>query len=156
MFGLFKRKAREVQAPVDGEVVPLEEVDDEVFSQKMVGDGIAIKPIGEFFCAPIDGKISKIFATNHAYSIKGTKDLEVMVHIGLESVALNGAGFKRLVEEGAHVTAGTPIIQVDMSILKEAKSTITPVIIAEGSSVGTLEKKMGIVKQGDTIMEVHK
>jgi glucose-specific phosphotransferase system IIA component len=156
MFGLFQRKVREVHAPVDGEVVALEEVEDEVFSQKMLGDGVAIKPIGRLFCAPIDGKVTKIFPTNHAYSIQNPKDLEVMVHIGLESVALQGEGFTRLVEEGSEVKAGTPIIEVDMEVLKQCKSTITPMVLLEGSSVGSLEKKMGIVKQGDTVMKVGK
>ncbi|WP_295421058.1 PTS glucose transporter subunit IIA [Sulfurovum sp.] len=156
MFGFLKRKIREVKAPVDGEVVALESVDDEVFSQKMVGDGVAIKPISNVFTAPISGKVSKIFSTNHAYSIKSDKDLEVMVHIGLDTVALNGAGFERLVKEGDVVACGDPVIRVDMETLREhAKDTITPVIIADGSDVKSIEKKLNIVKNGDVIMEVH-
>jgi len=119
MFGFFKRKVREVKSPVDGEVVSLESVDDEVFSQKLVGDGVAIRPVSNLFTAPITGKVSKIFSTNHAYSIKSDKDLEVMVHIGLDTVDLNGAGFERLVKEGDFVTCGDPIIKVDMDILKQ-------------------------------------
>ena len=67
MFGFFKRKIREVKAPSDGILVALEEVDDEVFSSKMAGDGVAIIPIGGLFVAPIDGVISKIFSTNQNY-----------------------------------------------------------------------------------------
>ncbi len=154
MFGFLKRKVREIKAPVDGEVIALERVDDEVFSQKLVGDGVAIKPLSNVFTAPISGKVSKIFSTNHAYSIKSDKDLEVMVHIGLDTVALNGAGFERLVKEGEQVACGDAIIKVDMEALKKAKDTITPVIISDSSDVKQIEKKFKIVKSGDVIMEV--
>jgi len=149
------RKKREIYAPVDGQVVDITEVDDEVFAQKMVGDGVAVKPAGEIFCAPISGVVSKIFSTNHAYSIKSDKDLEVMVHIGLETVALQGKGFERIVEEGARVVAGDPVIKADIAYLSEhAKSTISPIVVMESSDVRKIEKKLRIVKQGDIIMEV--
>jgi glucose-specific phosphotransferase system IIA component len=156
MFGFLKRKVREVKAPVDGEVVALESVNDKVFSQKLVGDGVAIKPISNVFTAPISGKVSKIFSTNHAYSVKSNKDLEVMVHIGLDTVSLNGAGFERLVKEGDEVECGDAIIRVDLDMLREhAKDTITPVIISDGSDVKNIDKKLNIVKNGDVIMEVN-
>ncbi len=156
MFGLFKRKVREVHAPVDGQVVDITEVPDEVFAGKMVGDGVAVNPVSDTFCAPIEGVVSKIFSTNHAFSIKSDKDLEVMVHIGLETVALEGKGFERLVEEGAKVAAGDPVIKADLAYIAEhAKSTITPIVIAETSDVKKIEKKLRIVKQGDVVMEVE-
>jgi glucose-specific phosphotransferase system IIA component len=155
MFGFLKRKTREINSPVDGEVVEIESVDDEVFSSKMVGDGVAIIPVSDIFCAPIDGKISKIFSTNHAYSIKSEKDLEVMVHIGLETVALKGKGFERLVNEGDEVRAGAPVIRADLSYIKEhAKDIVTPVIISDESDIKEIEKKYRVVKSGDLIMEV--
>ena len=156
MFGLFKRKVREVHAPVDGQVVDITEVPDEVFAGKMVGDGVAINPVSDTFCAPIEGVVSKIFSTNHAFSIKSDKDLEVMVHIGLETVALDGKGFERLVEEGTQVSAGDPVIKADLAYIAEhAKSTITPIVIAETSDVKKIEKKLRVVKQGDVVMEVE-
>ena len=155
MFGFLKRKTRTIYAPVDGQVVALESVDDEVFSQKMVGDGVAIMPMSNKFTAPIDGVVSKIFSTNHAYSIKSTKDLEVMVHIGLETVALDGKGFTRIAHEGDEVKAGDVIIEVDLAHIKEhAKDIITPVIVLEESDVKEIDKKLNIVKNGDMIMEV--
>ena len=156
MFGLLKRKVREIYAPVDGQVVDITEVPDEVFAGRMVGDGVAVNPVGDTFCAPIDGVVSKIFSTNHAFSIKSDKDLEVMVHIGLETVALVGKGFERLVEEGTQVAAGDPVIKADLAYIAEhAKSTVTPIVIAETSDVKKIEKKLRIVKQGDMIMEVQ-
>ena len=156
MFGFLKRKQREVFAPVDGQVVALDQVEDEVFSQGLAGDGVAIKPVSDTFSAPISGRVTKIFGTNHAYSIKSDKDLEVMVHIGLDTVNLKGEGFERLVEEGDRVEAGDPIIKADLAYLGEhAKDTITPVLVMEESDVKTIEKKFKIVKSGDLIMEVN-
>ncbi len=155
MFGFLKRKVREIKSPVDGQVVALESVKDEVFSQKLVGDGVAIIPMSNIFTAPIDGVVSKIFSTNHAYSIKSPKDLEVMVHIGLDTVALEGKGFERIANEGETVKAGDPIIRVDLAYVREyAKDIITPIIILEKSDVKNIDKKLTIVKAGDMIMEV--
>ena len=156
MFGFLKRKQREIKAPVDGQVIALEDVDDEVFSQGMAGDGVAIKPITGEFTAPISGRVSKIFTTNHAYSIKSDKDLEILVHIGLDTVALGGKGFERVAQEGDEVEAGDVIIKADLSYLSEhAKDTVTPIIITDDSDVKSIDKKLNIVKAGDIIMEVN-
>lgn len=156
MFGFLKRKVRDIYAPVDGQIVALESVDDEVFSQKMVGDGVAVIPVSNAFTAPIDGMVSKIFSTNHAYSIKSDKDLEVMVHIGLETVGLDGKGFTRIANEGDKVKAGDVIIEADLAYIKaHAKDIITPIIITDESDVKEIEKKYAIVKVGDKIMEVN-
>ena len=155
MFGFLKRKVREIHSPVDGRVVDIENVDDAVFAQKLAGDGVAIEPVGDIFKAPIDGIITKIFSTNHAYSIQSKKDLEVMVHIGLDTVALQGKGFERLVNEGERVKAGDSIIKVDLDyITKNAKSIITPIIITDSSEYKNIEKRLGVVKSEDIIMEV--
>ena len=156
MFGFLKRKPREIKAPIDGMLIPIEEVDDEVFSAKMAGDGIAIMPIGDTFVAPIDGVITKIFSTNHAFSIKSKQDLEVLVHIGLETVALKGEGFERLAQEGDEVTAGTPIIKVDLNYIKDnAKDIVTPILVTDESKFDAIDKNDNVVKSGDPIMEVH-
>ena len=156
MFGFLKRKVREIKSPVDGQVVALESVDDEVFSGKMAGDGVAIIPMSNIFTAPIDGIVTKIFSTNHAFSIKSEKDLEVMVHIGLDTVALEGKGFDRLVKEGDSVKAGDDIIRVDLAYIKEhAKDIVTPVIISDESDVKSIEKRLVVVKSQDVIMEVN-
>jgi len=155
MFGFLKRKIRDLNSPVDGQVVALESVPDEVFSQRMVGDGVAIIPLSNLFTAPIDGVITKIFSTNHAYSIKSNKDLEVMVHIGLDTVALEGKGFTSIANEGDTVKAGDVIIEVDLDYIREhAKDIITPIIITDESDIKSIEKKLAIVKSQDKIMEV--
>ncbi len=155
MFGFLKRKKRDVFAPVDGQLMDLGSVDDEVFAQRMAGDGVAILPVGEIFTAPIDGVITKIFSTNHAYSVKSKQDLEVLVHIGLETVALKGEGFERLAEEGDEVKAGDPIIKADLNYIKEhAKDIITPILITDESKYEAIDKNTNVVITGDAIMEV--
>jgi len=156
MFGFLKRKPRVIHAPIDGQLLDIESVDDEVFSQKMAGDGLAIYPIGDIFRAPIDGVISKIFSTNHAFSIKNSKDLEVLVHIGLETVALKGEGFERLAKEGDEVKVGDPIIKVDLNYIKaNAKDIVTPILITDESKFDNIDKNDNVVKSGDAIMEVN-
>ncbi len=155
MFGLFKRKVRHICAPVDGRVVDITEVPDEVFAQKLAGDGVAIEPAGELICAPVSGEVVKLFETGHAFIIRSDKALEVLVHIGIDTVALQGKGFEKLVEEGAAVEVGTPIVRVDLAYLKqEGKSVMTPVLIGEESEYKEIVKRLSIVKQGDEIMEV--
>jgi len=155
MFGFLKKKVKEIKSPADGEIIDIESVNDEVFSQKMVGDGVAIIPTSSKFTAPIDGVVSKIFPTNHAYSIKGKKALEVMVHIGLDTVTLEGRGFTRIAQEGDEVKAGDLIIEVDLAYIKEhAKDIVTPIIISDESDVKELSKKLMVVKNQDVIIEV--
>ncbi len=156
MFGFLNRKSREIKSPVDGRVIDIESVDDEVFAQKLAGDGVAIEPMSDIFVAPIDGIITKIFSTKHAYSIQSDKDLEVMVHIGLDTVALGGKGFEALVNEGDRVKAGDSIIKVDLDYIRQnAKSTITPIIITDSSEYKSITKRLNIVKAEDIIMEVR-
>ena len=156
MFGLFRAKGVEVAAPISGEVVALESVDDAVFSQKMVGDGLAIIPVGHSFGAPVSGTISKLFSTKHAYIIRHESDLEVMVHIGLDTVDLKGEGFEALVKEGDMVERGDTIIRADLDRIKSlGKEIVTPVIVSEMGAFKTLKKKSGYVAKDDIIMEVR-
>lgn len=155
MFGLFKAKAIEIAAPVTGEVVAIESVNDEVFSQKMAGDGIAIIPSDGSFGAPIDGEVVKIFSTGHAYMIRGEKGIEVMVHIGLDTVTLKGDGFSTVASEGDRVKAGDTIVRADLErIIALGKETVTPVIVSEMGRYESIDKKSGAVVKGNLVMEV--
>ena len=148
LFNLFKGKDDKkdfdgkIFAPLNGKIVPVEEVPDAVFAEKMVGDGIAIEPSGgDLILAPIDGKVEKIFDTNHAFSIVTDSGIELFVHFGIDTVQLEGKGFERLVEEGKTVKKGTPIIKYDYEFLKaNAKTVITPVIISNIDEFAGLEK----------------
>jgi PTS system glucose-specific IIA component len=150
MFGFFKKSIL-VYAPVDGEVKELSSVNDEVFSSKMAGDGVAIVPECELFTSPIEGKITRIFPTKHAFSVEN-KGIEILVHIGLDTVELKGEGFKLLSSEGSHVTVGDPIVEVDLEYLKsKGKDIITPIVVTDKS---IKDIKLGKKKRGDLIYKI--
>ncbi len=118
-------------APVSGEVVALEQVPDEAFASKAVGEGVAIKPTDKTVVAPLAGTVVKIFNTNHAFCLESADGVEIVVHMGLDTVALEGKGFKRLVEEGATVAAGDPVLEMDLDFLNaNARSMISPVVVS--------------------------
>ena len=155
MFGIFKAKKQMILSPADGDVVELSEVEDEVFSQKMAGEGIALIPRSNTFVAPVSGTITKIFSTNHAFSIKTKTGLEVMVHIGLDTVALNGEGFKRLAQEGDKVSVGKPIILADLDFISsQGKEIITPIVINHEKELSITSDKVRTIREGDNLLEV--
>jgi glucose-specific phosphotransferase system IIA component len=140
---------------MDGDVVALEEVPDEVFSKGLSGDGMAIVPLSGTVVAPIDGVVSRIFPTNHAFLISKKNGIEVMVHIGLDTVELKGEGFERLIEEGVTVSAGTPIISVNLDYLESrGKSIVTPVLINCEKNIEIDKYKIGTIREGELLMEV--
>src|SRR5436305_13122051 len=95
-----------VLAPLDGTVVGLEDVPDEVFAQKMAGDGVAIDPSGSVAVAPISGDLVKLFPGGHAFGISTSEGVELIVHIGLDTIELKGEGFENIATEGQQVKAG--------------------------------------------------
>ncbi len=118
-------------APVSGEIVAIEAVPDEAFASKAVGDGLAISPTSSTVVAPIAGTVVKIFNTNHAFCLETDNGVEIVVHMGLDTVALSGKGFTRLIEEGASVTAGQPVLDMDLAFLSaNARSMISPVVVS--------------------------
>ncbi|MBC8944291.1 N-acetylglucosamine-specific PTS transporter subunit IIBC [Xenorhabdus indica] len=120
-----------LMAPVTGELVKLEDVPDEAFSSKLVGDGIAIKPTSDTVFSPISGTVVKVFDTNHALCIEADDGVEVIIHMGIDTVSLQGKGFERLVEEGVKVTVGEPLLKLDLEYLNtHAKSMISPIVIS--------------------------
>ncbi len=150
--------AIEIIAPLSGEIVNIEDVPDVVFAEKIVGDGIAIKPSGDKMVAPVNGTIGKIFETNHAFSIESDDGVELFVHFGIDTVELKGEGFKRVAEEGQAVKVGDTIIEFDLALLEEkAKSTLTPVVISNMDEIKELNKLSGTVSVSDsTILRVTK
>ncbi|MGG5369342.1 PTS sugar transporter subunit IIA [Enterococcus sp. AZ196] len=132
MFGLFKSKINEIMTPVNGMVVGLKEVNDPVFSGKMMGEGFAVKPSDGKICAPVKGRIKSIFPTLHALTMETEDGLDVLIHIGLDTVELNGGGFSSIIQEGQKVKAGDPLVQVDLAFLaKNDKDDIVIVVLPE-------------------------
>ncbi|WJD04722.1 glucose-specific PTS transporter subunit IIBC [Staphylococcus aureus] len=145
-----------VHAPLTGEVTPLSEVPDQVFSEKMMGDGIAIKPSQGEVRAPFNGKVQMIFPTRHAIGLVSDSGLELLIHIGLDTVKLNGEGFTLHVEEGQEVKQGDLLINFDLDYIRNhAKSDITPIIVTQGN-ITNLDFKQGEhgnISFGDQLFE---
>ena len=141
-------------APLSGQAVPLEQVPDDVFSQKILGDGIAIIPADGKLYAPVDGEIASIAETLHAYGFTSENGMEILVHVGLDSVALKGEGFKSHVQLGDKVKKGQLIAEVDLKFLEsKGVPTITPVLICEGAEDLKMNTVTGNVKAGkDTVI----
>lgn len=149
----------ELVSPITGDVVALDQVPDEAFASKAVGDGVAVKPTDKIVVSPAAGTIVKIFNTNHAFCLETEKGAEIVVHMGIDTVALEGKGFKRLVEEGAQVSAGQPILEMDLDYLNEnARSMISPVVCSNIDDFsGLIIKAQGHVVAGQTpLYEIKK
>jgi PTS system N-acetylglucosamine-specific IIC component len=145
-------------SPITGEVVALAQVPDEAFASGAVGEGVAIRPTQKTVVAPANGVVVKIFNTNHAFCLETESGAEVVVHIGLDTVALNGQGFTRLVEEGATVKAGQPVLELDLDYLNgNARSMISPVVVSnmEDYSGLTLLAGESVVAGESKLFEIH-
>lgn len=135
MFEFLKKKKVEKNnilkfvSPAKGKTIPLSEVPDPVFAQKMAGDGLAIIPEDDIIVAPVHGEISLIFGTKHAFAMTLENGIELLIHIGLETVSLNGEGFEQLVEIGTKVKAGMPIIKVNKEFIKSKGCLLTTMIL---------------------------
>ncbi|MDN5342513.1 MULTISPECIES: PTS sugar transporter subunit IIA [Oceanotoga] len=156
MFGIFKKSDKvELYSPISGKSIPIEQTPDQVFSEKIAGDGIAINPEEGLVVSPCKGEILQIFKTNHAIAIKEENGLEILVHLGVDTVNLEGKGFERIAEVGQKVKVGDPLIKMDLEFLKEnAKSIICPIIITNMDKVGNIERNYGNLKRGQRITKI--
>jgi glucose-specific phosphotransferase system IIA component len=157
MFGFLKRNFKLV-APISGKVIELSQVQDEIFSQKMAGDGIAIDAIGDVVVAPANGDITFIFKTNHAFGMTLDNGVDVLIHVGIDTVALAGEGFKRIAQEGQSVKAGDPIIELNKEfILERGCSLISPVLITNADYIKFMDYSVGKnVKAGKEVVLEYK
>ena len=131
-MGLFVKKKKEtlIYSPIKGKVMEIAKTPDPVFAEKMMGDGVVIFPNDTSLYAPVDGKIKVLFPTKHAIGIETNGGIEVLIHIGIDSVKLNGKGFYPLVKEGDWVSKGDKLMDFDLEMLeKEAVSSAIPVLI---------------------------
>ena len=127
-------REEELVAPINGQVVPLSDVKDEVFSSGSMGKGIAIEPQEGKVCSPLDGEVVMVFPTGHAIGLKSTNGAEVMIHIGMDTVELEGKGFTTLVKKGQAVKKGDPLIKFDMEAIKKAGFKLTTPIVVTNSN----------------------
>jgi len=145
----------DVLAPLDGTVIDLETVPDEVFAQKMVGDGVAIAPSGQVAVAPVAGTLVKLFPGGHAFGIATSDGFELIVHLGLDTIELKGQGFENIATEGQLVQAGTPIVRFDRTVIERmGKVMLSPVVSTGNGSI--IRRASGEVRAGRDVLFVLK
>lgn len=142
----------ELVAPLTGILVPIEQVPDPVFAKKMVGEGISIDPLDNVLVAPVAGEVADLQPTGHAITIRSDAGLEVLLHIGLDTVRMVGEGFHPRVREGDRVEVGTPLIEFDLDLVaRNAKSLLTQMVIANSELIATLTPSTGQVTAGQDV-----
>lgn len=134
MFNFFK-KTEQFASPISGQLIPLSEVNDKVFSQKMMGDGFAIIPTDDTICAPFSGTVSFCFPTKHAIGIKTIDGKEILIHIGIDTVELKGEGFQAFVAENNKIKQGDKMIKMDRNFIKEKGYDPTVIIVFPNNTV---------------------
>lgn len=148
----------QILAPINGKVIPLEQVPDPVFAEKIIGDGVAIQPSDGKIYSPVDGEITTVADTLHAYGFRTEDGIELLIHFGLETVALKGECFKAHVKAGDKVKAGQLIAEADMNYLKKRQiNPVTPILVCGGNDGMELQSHMGQVVHGkDAVITLKK
>jgi PTS system glucose-specific IIA component len=145
----------DILAPLDGTVIDLETVPDEVFAQKMVGDGVAIDPSGDIAVAPVAGTLVKLFPGGHAFGIATDNGIELIVHLGLDTIELEGEGFENIATEGQVVQTGTPIVRFDRATIEgKGKVMLSPVVSTGNGTI--IRRASGEVRAGRDVLFVLK
>ena len=144
-----------VKAPMDGIVLPLEQIPDETFATAILGPGCGIEPTGDTVYAPFDGTITQVASTLHAIGITSDDGIELLIHVGMDTIALRGSGFTPLVREGQAVKAGTPLLNVDLDAIRAAGlSTESAIIVTNGDDLPKLHIIAGgIVSTGTPLFK---
>lgn len=158
LFGFGSKTYEEtIVAPLTGAVKNIEEVPDPVFAGRMMGDGVAIDPTEGVVVSPVDGEIVQLFHTKHAIGIKAKNGTEILIHVGLETVKMEGEGFEAHVSERQAVKAGDKLISFDLELIREkAKSTITPIVITNTDAAESIKTTVGVTatKGSTEVMKV--
>lgn len=155
MFGL--KKEIKIFAPMSGKVIKIEDVKDDMFSQKMLGDGIAIDCTDGKVYAPMAGEISAIVPSQHAFGIKAKDGFEVLVHIGLDTVYLKGEGFSLKKQLGDHVEAGDLILEVDTDALAQKEiELISPIVSTNPEFKISIKNENSVAKANETVIFTYK
>jgi glucose-specific phosphotransferase system IIA component len=142
-----------ILAPLDGTVVELESVPDEVFAQGMAGDGVAIDPSGQIAVAPVTGELVKLFPGGHAFGIATDDGVELIVHLGLDTVELKGEGFNNIATEGQQIQAGAPIVNFDRATIERTGKVMLSPVVSSGAG-RVVRRARGKVQAGRDILFV--
>ena len=154
LFNIFKKKEEKkdlvLVSPVNGELLDISNVPDEVFAQKMMGDGFAVKSNDGLVVSPVDAEVQLVFETKHAIGLKTESGLEMLIHFGVDTVKLKGEGFEVFVEAGDKVKVGDKLMQVNLDYIKEnAKSDISPIIFTNLEEGKVVKVDLGKVTAGE-------
>ncbi|MBR7098176.1 MAG: PTS glucose transporter subunit IIA [Clostridia bacterium] len=153
----FFQKKRSLTAVCDGRCAELSQMPDEAFASGMLGQGVAVFPEGNRFYAPVGGRIESIAESKHAYTVLSEDGLELLIHIGVDTVELKGEGFTPLVREGQTVRAGDPLADADLnSIADRGFSTATAVLITNHETVEITEYRYGKIAGGKDAMLAYR
>ena len=146
-----------VYAPCNGTVIPLKEINDGVFSEGYIGEGLAIEPVDGSFYAPFDCSVAMVFDTHHAIALHTANDTELILHVGLDTVKLNGQHLEVFVQEGQKIQKGDLILRADLEGIQSAGCrTVTPIVITGAGGAESVELlKTGPVHIGDAVLKVH-
>lgn len=155
LFKIFKSAKKVLASPANGMMKEITAVDDEGFASKVVGDGFAVSPTDGSVVAPIDGLITAIFHTKHAIVIKNDEGVEVLIHVGIDSVSLNGEGFHVKIEEGQRVKVGDLLLMFDFTLLKQKiRSADVIVILTSGQQCRVIEPGKLVVIGEENVAEI--
>ena len=136
----FAGEKMTVMAPIDGKVIPLEQIPDETFATAILGPGCGIEPTGDTVYAPFDGTITQVASTLHAVGITSDDGIELLIHVGMDTVEMQGKGFTALVKEEQKVKAGTPLLKVDLDAIRAAgHPTATAIIVTNGDDLNGMK-----------------
>ncbi len=156
-MGLFKKKAKDEEflSPMEGIVRELTDVPDQVFSEKVMGDGFAIEPTGPIVAAPVSAKVETTFPTGHAFGLKASDGTEILIHIGIDTVQLDGKGFDVKVKEGDDVKQGDTLVEIDLNVIKESgKALISPIVFTDGKTVEVRKNNQRVALLEKRIVDV--
>lgn len=143
-----------LRLPIDGKVLALSEVNDYLFGKKIIGDGAAIGPKDNFVYSPLDGEVVLVYEAKHAIAIKGDSGIQVLIHIGIDSVKLEGKGFATYVKVGERVKSGDKILFFDREYVDTKASIISPVVITNMELVESIDINYKASKAGDNFINV--
>lgn len=154
MFGIKRKSAPELVTVADGEVIAIEGVSDPVFASKAIGDGFAVRPTSGTVVSPVSGKILSVFPTKHAITLIGENGLEILIHMGIDTVKLDGEGFTVEVAAGDKVRAGQPVATMDLDLISGKGVETTIMILVTNLEGRSLDLTTGNATAGTSILVV--
>lgn len=159
MFSFFKKSKEEnnmiLKSPVVGRCFDISEIPDEVFSSKMLGNGIGFESTEGVLYAPVDGEILQVFPTKHALILKSKEGIEILLHIGIDTVDMKGEGFEAFVEKGQQVKAGDKLLTFDNELIKaKAKTNLSVLVLTENEIMESVEFKLGTVDKNNEVITI--